>query len=355
MQVVSPELILGKKVLLRYDIDVALENGKVVEDFKLKAGLTTLKLCLENASKLVLIGHIGRPFETAQDESKGNPPQFSAKPIHQWLQGELGTEIEFIDSLEKAQASDAKIILLENIRFFHGEELGSVYHATCSSKTCDVDFAHKLAVLGDFYVNEAFSSYRPAVSTTILPTLLPHAAGLHFVKEVETLLNVRNNPKKPFVPIMGGAKVEDKLPVIEVLAKRADAILVGGKLVVQIQEKNLNLPGNVMIGKLSEDGFDIAPETAESWNKLIRQSRMIVWNGPLGKFEDPKNDQTKKVADMVLQSNAEVIIGGGDTIAALNQAGLLEKAEEKAFISVGGGAMLKLLADGTLPTIEVLE
>lgn len=360
MQGVTPEFVKGKKVLLRYDIDVALESGVssskfvVKEDFKLKAGLATLKLCLENASKVIVIGHLGRPFKTVDDEKKGNPPELSAKPIQEWLEQELGEEVEFAESLEQAAGSTNKIVLLENIRFFHGEVPGAEYHVSCTSKTCDIDFAHQLAALGEVYVNEAFSSYNPAASTTMVPTLLPHAAGLHFAEEVKMLGEVGDNPKKPFVAIMGGAKVADKLPVIKALAEKADAVLVGGKLAAEIKEQNLTLPKNVMIGKLNEMGTDIAPETTEAWSGLISGAEMIVWNGPLGKFEDPKSDQTKKVARMILDSGAKVIIGGGDSVAALNQYGLLEEAEKKAFVSVGGGAMLKFLSDGTLPTIEAL-
>lgn len=384
MQVVTTEFVKGKKVLLRYDIDVALKQeseshneskgSKVVvaEDFKLKAGLETLRLCIENASKVIIVGHLGRPFATVEDEKKGASKELSAKPIHSWLEPHLsgvkapGSHLDsrslgtlggvyFAQTLGEADKSSSKIVLLENIRFFHGEVPGLDYHTTCTSKTCDIDFAHKLAALGDVYVNEAFSSYNKAASTTIVPTILPHAAGLHFVKEVETLLNVRNNPKKPFIAIMGGAKVKDKLSVINVLAQKADAVLVGGKLVAEIREQKLDLGKNVLVGMLNKDGLDIAPETVSAWNDLISKAAMIVWNGPLGKFEDPKNDATKKVAEMVLDSGAEVVIGGGDSVAALSQYGLLEKVEQKAFVSVGGGAMLKLLADGTLPTIQALD
>ncbi len=358
MQKVSVELVKGKKVLIRYDIDVALSEAEaklvVGEEFKLKAGLETLRLCIENASKVIICGHVGRPFATADDEKRGNPPELSAKPIQEWFEQILGEKVDFVDSLEKAANSEAKIVLLENIRFFHGEIPGPEYHGTCTSKTCDIDFAKQLASLGEVYINEAFSSYNKSASTTIVPTLMPHAAGIHFVQEVETLLNVRNNPKKPFIGIMGGAKVKDKLPVISALAKNADAILVGGKLANEIREQEVELPKNVMVGRLNGDGFDISPETTASWKNLISGAAMIVWNGPLGKFEDPKYDQTSKVAEMILESAAEIVIGGGDSVAALNQAGLLQKAEQKAFVSVGGGAMLRLLADGTLPTIEAL-
>ncbi len=363
MQVVTSEFVKDKKVLLRYDIDVALGKGigdrvQVTEDFKLKAGIPTLKLCLENASKVIIIGHLGRPFKTVDDEKHGNPSEFSAKPIQEWFEQELEIEVDFAETLEQAAASTSKIVLLENIRFFHGEVPGADYHVSCTSKTCDIDFAKRLASLGDVYVNEAFSAHNPAASTTMVPTILPHAVGLHFAEEVKVLGEVRDPPagghKKPFVAIMGGAKVADKLPVIELLAKKADAILVGGKLAAEIKEQNLTLPKNVMVGKLNEAGTDIALETAESWSGLIKGAGMIVWNGPLGKFEDPGNVQSGKIARMVLESRAEVVVGGGDTVSLLGNLGILGEFEEKGLVSVGGGAMLKFLAEGTLPTIEAL-
>lgn len=335
MQVINSSLIYNKKVVLRYDIDVALKSAsggtgrgswEVAEEFKLRAGIPTLNLCLQNAQSVVLMGHIGRPEGKVVEDLK-------VEPIRQWLIAQ-GYE-EDLDS--------QKLVLLENLRFDPREEAG------------DSEFAKELANLGDFYVNEAFSSYHSAVSTTILPTLLPHAAGLRFAEEVNKLTEVRENPVKPFIALMGGAKVADKLPVIQALAKNADVVLVGGKLIQEIRDLNLELPRNVMVGKLVTGGFDIAPETVEAWRGLIMKAKMIVWNGPLGKFEDQKNDSTKKIAEMILDSGAEIIIGGGDSVAALSQAGLLKKAEEKAFVSVGGGAMLALLADGTLPTIDVLK
>lgn len=328
MQIIAPQLISRKKVLLRYDIDVQITNGQVTEDFRLRAGLETLKLCLENASKVIVIGHIGRP------EGKV-APEFSVAPIRQWF------------------PRSEKLTILENLRFDPREE------------ACDIEYAKELASLGDVYINEAFSSYHSAVSTTVLPTLMPHAAGLRFAKEVETLLNVRNNPKKPFIAIMGGAKVKDKLPVIKVLAQKADAVLVGGKLIAEIRDEKLELPKNVMVGMLNEDGFDIALQTTQAWGSLISKAAMIVWNGPVGKIEGKVKSEKGKVegsargsyeiAKMIFNSDAEIVVGGGDTVAFLGSIGLLEKFEKKGFVSVGGGAMLKLLTEGTLPTIDVLD
>lgn len=353
MKTVNQNELKGKKVLLRLDIDVPLEGGKVIEDFRLKAGLPTLKLCIENASKIIIIGHLGRPFKTAEDEKDGNPKALSAKPVCEWYQNELGQQVFFAESLEEASGSDAKIVLLENTRFFHGEVPGAEYHASCTSKTCDVDFAGKLAALGEIYINEAFASHNKAASTTIIPTLLPSYAGLNFAKEVETLLRVREKPVKPFIAIMGGAKVADKLPVITVLAKSADAVLVGGKLIHEVREEQTELPANVMVGKLNDTGFDIAVETTSAWKGLISRAKMIVWNGPVGKFEDPVNDQTKYIAESIIESGAESILGGGDTITALSLYKI--DTDKFSFVSTGGGAMLKLLSEGTLLTIEALN
>lgn len=322
MEVVSPQIVSGKKVLLRTDIDVPIENGQVIDDFRLRAMLPTLDLCLKNAQEVVMMGHIGRPYGRAVE-------QLRVAPVKNWLK----THGFFKD------LKSGKLTLLENLRFDPREEAE------------DLGYAKELALLGEIFVNEAFAAHKRAASTTILPTLLPHGAGLRFAQELKTLTSVRENPKKPFLVIMGGVKIEDKLPVIKVLAKIADAVLVGGRLTHEIREQRLQLPANVLVAGLAEDGFDISAETTESWRVLILKAKMVIWNGPLGKFEDPKNDQTKKVAQIVVESSAESIVGGGDTISALNQAGVLDKI---SFVSVGGGAMLKFLADGTLPTIDAL-
>lgn len=335
MQVITSEFVKNKKVVLRLDIDVPVEKesneSKVVitEDFRLKAGLPTLKLCLEYASEVVVMGHIGRPEGKVVEGLK-------IAPIVEWFKnqgyaGDLGS---------------GKLKILENLRFDPREE------------ACDPAYAKELAAMGDIYVNEAFGSYHQAVSTTILPSLLPHACGLRFVREVEVLGEVKDNPKKPFVVIMGGAKVKDKLPVMEVLARSADAVLVGGKLVQEIREQDLKLSKNVMVGMLTEDGFDIAPATISAWSNLISKAAQIIWNGPVGRIEDPNLGSAKgtyEIAKMILESKAESIVGGGDTVGFLGQVGLLKEFEEKGFVSVGGGAMLKFLTDGTLPTIEVLR
>lgn len=333
MQVVASELIQSKKVLLRLDIDVPLrrkapqgkpsDKWEVIDDFRLKAGLPALKLCLESAEQVIVMGHIGRP------EGKV-VPELSVEPIYDWLisQG-LGLHLR-----------GGKLKILENLRFEESEEKG------------DLDYAKELAALGDFYINEAFAAYHPAASTTVLPTLLPHYCGLQFKKEVERLTQVRENPEHPLVVIIGGAKVEDKLPVVEAMAKIADYVLVGGKIAGEVSRVKSLESGNVLVGELNEEETDITKKTAEEWKPIISKAKMIVWNGPMGKVEEPRNFMTHEVANLVIQSNAETILGGGDTITYLGKLGLLERF---SFVSTGGGAMLKFLIEGTLPTIEALR
>ncbi len=341
MQVVNPKFIKSKKVLLRYDIDVALGKGtgyrvQVTEDFKLRAGLETLDLCLKHAQSVILMGHMGRPSFAEATEGKPDKffvPRYSVKPIREWF---------FNQGYEKALES-GKLRVLENLRFDPREEAG------------DKGFAKELAAMGEVYVNEAFASYRPAVSTTVLPALLPRYAGLRFAREVGKLREIRENPKKPFVVIIGGTKVKDKLPVINVLAQKADVVLVGGKIASEMTKSPASFGKNVLIGRLNAEGTDVAPETIAGWKGLLDQAAMIIWNGPVGKFEDAQNDQSAKLAQMVLNSNAEIVVGGGDTVSLLGSLGILEEYEKRAFVSVGGGAMLKFLTDGTLPTIQALD
>lgn len=336
MQTVSAQLIANKKVLLRYDLDVPLGNGtgnrlQVTDDFRLKAGLETLKLCLEHGQEVILMGHIGRP--------EGSDPKYSVAPIYSWFKNN-----GFSKELESG-----KLKLLENLRFEAGED------------RADPEYAKELAKYGDFFVNEAFGAYHEAASTTILPTLLSHAVGLHFNSEVEKLKKVRQNPHHPLVIIIGGAKVEEKKSFIEEMAKIADQVLVGGKIAQQWTVDSGQL-SNVLVATLNSDGLDITEETIQAWKEIIKNAGMIVWNGPLGKVDSGQwtvdslgsAKGTYEIAQAILESWAEVIVGGGDTVGFLAKVGLLSKFEQQAFVSVGGGAMLEYLSKGILPTIKAL-
>ena len=323
MQIVRAEMLKNRRVILRLDLDVKIENGLVVDDFRLKQAIPTIKLCLENAQSIRVIGHIGRPAGKVVGS-------LSVQPIIKWFQ--------------QHHLQSDNLIIEENLRFNSQEE------------QCDLAFAKQLARNTDLYINEAFAAHHPAASTTVLPTLLPHAAGLRFAKEVEVLTNVRKNPKRPFVAIIGGIKLEDKLPAVLQLSKIAEAVLVGGLLAQNIKDQKVEIPMNVMLGKLADNGLDMADETVESFIKLIKNAKQIVWAGPLGKYEVAEgNLGNKKLAEAILQTKAEIVIGGGDTLAAISKLGILEQFDKLAFVSVGGGAMLKFLSEGTLPTIKALE
>jgi phosphoglycerate kinase len=329
MQTVTPELIQGKKVLLRLDLDVPIAQGKVLDDFRLNAGMDTLDLCLQYAESVVVMGHIGRP--------KGEDPLFSVKPVVEW----------FEEKFYHVELPEGKLHIMENLRFEPGEQ------------ACDPNFAKELIACVDpqnqggvVYINDAFASHHPAASTTILPTLLPHAAGLRFTEEVNKLLGVRQNPQKPLVAIIGGAKIDDKLPVIQLFAQIADAVVVGGKLPAEIKEKKMQFGGNVYVAQMNEAGTDLSEQSRIEYAQRFQGVKQVVWAGPLGKYETGETAGTKALADAVIACGADSIVGGGDTITALNQLGLLDKMK---FVSTGGGAMLDLLAKGTLPTIDALK
>src|SRR5258708_3546388 len=327
MRTVQPGLIEGKRVLLRMDLDVPLkqvDSGQwtVEDDFRLRAGLPTLEMCLQHAESVIIMGHVGRP--------EGQDPKLSVKPIVDWLE-RYYADVELPEGI---------LHVLENLRFEAGED------------SSDPKFAQELASLGDFYINDAFASHHPAASTTLLPTLLPHAAGLTFAKEVEELTQLKHQPKKPFVAIIGGAKIEDKLPVLQTFAQIADAVLVGGKLPEEIKAEGITLPSNVLVAKMNEQGTDLSAEVADAFRGVILSSKQIVWAGPMGKYEDGFIEGTKALAQAVIQSGAHSVVGGGDTITVLDELGLLNKF---SFVSTGGGAMLEFLVKDTLATIEALS
>jgi phosphoglycerate kinase len=323
MKLLSASFVKDQIVLLRLDLDVPIKNGKVEDDFRLMAGMETLGFCLEHAKTVILMGHIGRP------EGK-EVPSLSVQPIIDWI----------IDGYGHIQLPKHKLHVLENLRFEPGED------------AADPEFAKELASYGNVFVNDAFASYHPSASTTVLPTLLPHAAGFRFNEEVETLMQVRNHPVRPLIAILGGAKLEDKLPVVEKMSQIADWVLVGGKLAKELIDSGKRVGANVMVGELTPDGEDISEKTLSEWKSILPRAKQILWNGPVGKFEDPKNDATEKLAHAITLTQAKTIIGGGDTLSALNHGHFLEKF---SFVSTGGGAMLKFLVDGTLPTIEALK
>lgn len=304
------------------DLDVPIFDGKILEDFRLRAGLPTLELCLQNADSVVICGHIGRP--------KGQIVEgFSVAPIVNFIE----------DWYCDLELPPGRLHILENLRFEKGEEQG------------DLDFTKELALYGDIFINEAFAAHHPASSTTVITKFLPSFAGLRFAHEVKVLTDVRKSPKRPLVAIVGGAKVEDKYPAIIALSKFCDAVLVGGLLPVKIKEGNLPVSENILLGKIGPNGIDLDPATIEAFQGVLKHAKQIIWGGPVGKYEEKEgNIGTLELAKTILASKAQTIVGGGDSIAALNQ-----YLDDFDFVSTGGGAMLKLLIHGTLPTIQALD
>jgi phosphoglycerate kinase len=340
--------VFEKRVFLRADLDVPLKNGKVEDDWRLRNLLPTIRYLTSQKATIILAGHIGRP--------EGKPIfNLSTKFLLTELSKLLDNEVVHIEGFPAAEVIDKTlglqrnaILLLENLRFFGGEEEN------------DQVFARKLANLANFYVNEAFAaSHRNHTSIVGVPKFLPHAAGFHFAKEVEILTRVLEKPERPLVVVIGGAKIETKLPVIENLAKIAEFILVGGKLPLEIQEnqrskiKNQNYNSKIKIAKLIDNGKDINQESIDRFKEIIVHAKTLIWNGPMGVFEDRRFERgTREIAKAIANSSAEKIVGGGETIWALKKYGVDAKID---WISSGGGAMLEFLAGKKLPGIAALE
>jgi len=334
----------GQKVFVRADLDVAIENGKVSDDFRLKKILPTIQYLLAKKAQIILAGHLGRPHGRIDSA-------LSLKPVADWLK-QQGLAVNLLERLlpqgvpsDKIGGDPLRIILLENLRFDIREEQN------------DPQFAEELASLADCYVNEAFAaSYEEHASIVGIPKLLPIFAGLQFEKEVNTLSKVFKNPKRPLVFLVGGVKPE-KATLIPDLVKIADTVLLAGQIAHLSSWSNLS---NVIAPQDNIDNLDIGLQTLELFLSYAKKAKTIVWNGPLGKYEEQNySKSTKAIAEYLLNPNDQslVIIGGGDTIAALHQFNLLNQLDQKpnCFISTGGGAMLQFLAQGTLPGIEALS
>lgn len=398
-----------KKVLVRCDFNVPLsDKGEVLEDFRLKETLPTIKYLIEKGGKIILMSHLGRP------EGKFNN-KFSLKPIAKKLGELLAQDVRFLpdcqgerikNEIEKMKPGE--VVLLENLRFYKGEEEN------------DSLFAKSLAELGDIYINEAFSaSHRDHASIVGIAKYLPSGAGFLLEKEINILSGILENPKRPMIVIIGGIKIGTKIKLIERFLDKADHLLLGGEMAhailtakqisigkplpekevveeikkIDLTNPKLHLPtdclisleqldlglregylriGNLGSVKKDEEIYDIGPETIKIFSKIIRggevsfwkgpleyikQSKApktILWNGPLGFFENEKFAKgTKEIAEVVSKiHSAFKIVGGGDTITALTKFGLLDKFDH---VCTGGGAMLEFLSGKELPGIKALE
>ena len=379
----------GKKVFVRCDFNVPMdENQNITDNTRIVAALPTIKYLLEQNCKLILASHLGRP----KGEFK---PEFSLAPVAKELSKLLGQEVIMAkdvigeDACEKAaNLKEGEILLLENVRF-HKEETDN-----------DPEFCKKLASMAEVYVNDAFgTAHRAHSSTTGIASYLPAVAGFLIEKELKFLGNAVNNPERPFVAILGGAKVSDKIGVIDSLIEKVDTLMIGGgmaytffkaqgyevgnsicemdklDLAKEAMEKakqkgvKLMLPVDTKIGKEFKadteskvvsykeipagwEGFDIGPETIKMYEEELKTAKTVVWNGPLGVFEfDQFAVGTNAIAKILSEIEATTIIGGGDSAAAVKKAGLEDKMTH---ISTGGGASLEFLEGKKLPGIEAL-
>ncbi len=334
--------VKNNKVLLRADIDIPLARGEISDDFRLIISLETINYLLKQTKTVFVIGHLGRPEK--EDRS------LSLKVVAKWYANELKGNLKEVEAKGFLGWEILPgLVLLENLRFYKEEEEN------------DLDFAQKLASLADIYVNDAFaSSHRAHASIVGITKYLPSYAGLRLGKEVEELSKILNNPKRPLVVIIGGAKIETKLPLVEKMHAFADYVLVGGeiaendKVLLRVQhEKITGRKSALLVADLTEDYKDITVKSAENFVQITQNAKTVVWNGPMGQVENEKYQMgTEILARGLSELSSYTIVGGGDTLSFLKKENLLDKF---SFASTGGGAMLEFLAGETLPGLKVLQ
>lgn len=383
--------VSGKRVLVRCDFNVPMKDGEITDDIRITAALPTIQYLQEQGAKVILMSHMGRP----KGEAK---PEFSLKPVADRLSKLLGKDVIFaasdvvVDDQVRA-AADAlgagEVMLLENVRYRKEETKN------------EEPFTGQLAALGEIFVNDAFgTAHRAHCSTAGLAKYMPSVSGFLIEREVKFLGDALDSPQRPFVAIMGGAKVADKIPVIENLLKKVDALIIGGgmsytffkamgyeigtsildeesiglakDLMAQAEKAGVKLllPVDTVCAKEFKNdsekavfdrdqmpsdmmGMDIGPKTITLYQETIAKAKTIVWNGPAGVFEMPAfAEGTKAIAQALAESGATTIIGGGDSAAAVEQFGY---ADQMTHISTGGGASLEFLEGKELPGIACLE
>jgi phosphoglycerate kinase len=367
----------GKRVLVRVDFNVPLdEAGTITDDARIKAALPTLNELRRRGARLVLAAHLGRP--------KDREPEFSLRPAADRLSQLLGTEVALAEDLD--HVPDGDVVMLENVRYEPGETRN------------DPELAKRYAALADAYVNDAFgAAHRAHASTEAVAHLLPSAAGRLLEREVATLRGILDDPKRPLVAVVGGAKVTDKIGVLDAFLDRADAILIGGAMcfpffkaqghevgdslceqegidparkVLAAGSDKLRLPVDLVAGEEFDAdtpvrpldgvdvpegwmGLDIGPSTAGRYADAVKSAGTVFWNGPMGAFElAPFAAGTRAVAEAIAASPATTVVGGGDSAAALAQFGLADRVDH---LSTGGGASLELVEGKPLPGVEALS
>jgi phosphoglycerate kinase len=365
----------GARVLVRVDFNVPLDrDGQITDDARIRAALPTLAELRDRGARLLLAAHLGRP--------KGRDPAYSLKPVAARLGDLLGTPVELAEDLE--HVPDGDVVMLENVRFNAGETRN------------DPDLARRYAALADAYVDDAFgAAHRAHASTEGVAHLLPSAAGRLLEREVETLTGLLENPRRPLVAVVGGAKVTDKIGVLEAFLERADSVLIGGAMCFPffkaqghevgaslceeegseparrlLGSEKLALPTDLLAGRaFAPDtevrrldgvdvpdgwmGLDIGRETAERYADAVKDAGTVFWNGPMGAFElAPFADGTRAIAEAIANAPGTTVVGGGDSAAALARFGLADRVDH---LSTGGGASLELVEGKALPGVEALS
>ena len=375
----------GKRVLMRVDFNVPMQDGKVTDDKRIKASLPTIKYVLDQGASLLLMSHLGRP--------KGSPdPEFSLRAAADVLSSHLGVPVKMapdtVGPEVEAMANELKpgeVLMLENTRFHKGEEKN------------DLELAKQMAALADVYVNDAFgSAHRAHSSTEGIAQFLPAVSGFLMEQELEYLGRAVRNPEHPYVAILGGAKISDKILVVETLLKQSDKLIIGGgmantflaakgldmqdslveeasvdtaKSILEKAGDKLVLPVDAVIADKFEAEadsqvvdvdkipagwrmMDVGPKTLELYKQALEGARLIVWNGPVGVFEMPKfAEGTFALAKLLAESGATTVIGGGDSASAVKKAGV---AKQMTHVSTGGGASLEFLEGKELPGVAAL-
>jgi len=375
----------GKRVLMRVDFNVPMDGDKVTDDKRIKAALPTIKYVLDQGASLVLMSHLGRPKD-------GFDPAFSLKPASQVLAGHLGKPVQMapdcvgpeVEKMAKA-LKPGEVLMLENTRFHAGEEKN------------DMELAEQMAALGDIYVNDAFgSAHRAHSSTEGVAHFLPAVSGFLMEKELEYLSRATANPEHPYIAILGGAKISDKILVVENLLAKCDKLIIGGgmantflvaqglnmqdslvetasidtaKSVLAKHAGKIVLPVDAVIAdKFEADAnsqivavdkipagwrmLDVGPKTLNLYKETLKGAKLIVWNGPVGVFEMPKfAEGTFALARLLAESGATTVIGGGDSASAVKKAGV---AGRMTHVSTGGGASLEFLEGKELPGVAAL-